>query len=129
MNRRTYLITMAAAGGVSTVAAQPARNPIQLHVDLDVNPAQENEMVSNFRKVFRPTISKQPGFVAVTLLKLRNFMAGDFAKNWNYRLIISFQTEEQRLVWVKTDDHQRAWPTIEKTLRGNKFKAVLYDIV
>ena len=129
MNRRTYLITMAAAGGVSTVAAQPARNPIQLHVDLDVNPAQENEMVSNFRKVFRPTISKQPGFVAVTLLKLRNVMAGDFAKNWNYRLIISFQTEEQRLVWVKTDDHQRAWPTIEKTLRGNKFKAVLYDIV
>jgi len=129
MNRRTYLITMAAAGGVSTVAAQPARNPIQLHVDLDVNPAQENEMVSNFRKVFRPTISKQPGFVAVTLLKLRNVMAGDFAKNWNYRLIISFQTEEQRLAWVKTDDHQRAWPTIEKTLRGNKFKAVLYDIV
>jgi len=120
---------MAATGGVSTVAAQPARNPIQLHVDLDVNPAQENEMVSNFRKVFRPTISKQPGFVAVTLLKLRNVMAGDFAKNWNYRLIISFQTEEQRLAWVKTDDHQRAWPTIEKTLRGNKFKAVLYDIV
>jgi len=129
MNRRTYLITMAAAGGISTAAAQPARNPIQLHVDLDVNPAQENEMVSNFRKVFRPTISKQPGFVAVTLLKLRNVMAGDFAKNWNYRLIISFQTEEQRLAWVKHDDHQRAWPTIEKTLRGGKFKAVLYDIV
>ena len=129
MNRRTYLITMAATGGVSTVAAQPARNPIQLHVDLDVNPAQENEMVSNFRKVFRPTISKQPGFVAVTLLKLRNVMAGDFAKNWNYRVIISFQTEEQRLAWVKTDDHQRVWPTIEKTLRGGKFKAILYDIV
>ena len=129
MNRRTYLLTMAAAGGVATAAAQPARNPIQLHVDLDVNPAQENEMVSNFRKVFRPTISKQPGFVAVTLLKLRNVMAGDFAKNWNYRLIISFQTEEQRLVWVKTDDHQRAWPTIEKTLRGSKIRVVLYDVV
>jgi hypothetical protein len=129
MNRRTYLMTMAVAGGVSTAAAQPARNAIQLHVDLDVNPAQENEMVSNFRKVFRPTISKQAGFVAVTLLKLRNVMAGDFAKNWNYRLIISFQTEEQRLTWVKTDDHQRVWPTIEKTLRGSKIRVILYDVV
>ena len=46
-----------------------------------------------------------------------------------YRLIISFQTEEQGLKWVDTAAHQKAWPTVENTLVVQKFTALLYDPV
>ena len=39
-----------------------------------------------------------------------------------YRLIISFQTEEQRVKWVASDAHQKAWATVENTLIGPKFE-------
>ena len=38
-------------------------NPIELHVDLDVEPTKEKDLVSMFHTVFEPTIGKQPGFV------------------------------------------------------------------
>jgi heme-degrading monooxygenase HmoA len=126
MHRRTCLATLAAAGGS---LAAPAASPIQLHVDLDVDPAKEKELVANFRQVFRPAISKQPGFVSVRLLRLRKAIAGAAPSNAPYRLVISFQTEEQRQTWVASDDHQRAWPTIEGTLKGAKLTAVLYDTI
>ncbi|MEK7405685.1 MAG: antibiotic biosynthesis monooxygenase [Acidobacteriota bacterium] len=124
MRRRTCLTSLVAAA----LPAAAAPNPIQLHVDLDVDPAKEKDLVAAFRKVFRPAISKQPGFVNVRLLKLRQAVVGEAPKDASYRLLISFQTEEQRQTWVKTDDHQQAWPAIEKTLRG-KVTALLYDVV
>jgi hypothetical protein len=97
-----------------------AGNPIELHVDLDVEPAKEKDLVSTFHTVFEPTIGKQPGFVFVSLLKLRGAAIA-------YRLVISFATEEQRIGWVATDDHQRVWPQMEKNLRGVKFTTALWD--
>lgn len=94
--------------------------PIELHCDLEVDPAKEKELVKTFHTVFEPTIGKQAGFVSVTLLKLRAAKAG-------YRLVIGFQTEEQRLAWVATDDHQRVWPQMERNLKGSKFTAALWD--
>ncbi|HUQ91827.1 MAG TPA: 2,3-bisphosphoglycerate-independent phosphoglycerate mutase [Bryobacteraceae bacterium] len=101
-----------------------ATEPIQLHCDLEVDPAKEAEMVENFRTVFRPVISRQPGFVDVRLLKVRKDAPGVM----RYRLLISFQTEEQRQTWVATEDHQRVWPAIEKTLTGKKFSGIVYDV-
>ncbi len=133
MNRRKYLQTMAAAGAVAAVdeaaGAAAAAPPIQLHVDLDVDAAKEKELVSNFQTIFKPTIRKQPGFVEVKLMKLRKAMKGSAPANTSYRLLISFQTEAQRVTWVATADHQRVWPSIEKNLKGEKFSAVLFDLV
>ena len=128
MNRRHCLQALAATPLVSG-AAPAAGKPIQLHVDLEVDPAKEDELAANFERVFRPAISRQPGFVEVKLLKLRNALAGTPPPNMRYRLIISFQTEELRQKWVATDDHQAAWPEIEKTLTGAKYTAFLYDAV
>ncbi len=126
MRRRTCLQGLWAA---LALPASAATNPIQLHVDLDVDPAKEKQLVANFRKVFRPVISKQPGFVSVRLLKLRQALTGAAPANAPYRLVISFQSEEQRQTWVASKDHQQAWPSIEGTLRGAKLVAVLYDTV
>lgn len=128
MNRRNYLKSMAAMTAASAVpASAAAAKPIQLHCDLFVDPKREAEMLKNFETIFRPTISKQPGFVAVHLLKLRIERIGKAPVGSRYRLVISFETEEQRVKWVEHDDHQRAWPTIERTLVEPKFTALLYD--
>lgn len=128
MQRRTYLKTMAAVIPAATTAFA-APPPIQLHVDMELDPAREKEMLANFRNVFRPTISKQPGFVSVSLLKLRAEKQGKAPAGCSYRAIISFQTEEQRLAWVARPAHQQSWGTVEKTLKGVKYIALLYDPV
>ncbi len=128
MKRRTYLKAMAAALPAATTAFA-APPPIQLHCDMELDPAREKEMLANFRNVFRPTISKQPGFVSVTLLKLRAEKQGKAPAGCSYRAIISFQTEEQRLAWVARPAHQQAWGTVENTLKGVKYIALLYDPV
>jgi hypothetical protein len=50
-------------------------HPIQLLVDLVVDPAKEQEMLRNFHDVFRPAASKQAGFFDVKMLKLRSVLA------------------------------------------------------
>ena len=126
MNRRQSMMAMAA--GVAVAQAQSG-SPIQLHVDLEVDPKREAEMLKNYKATFRPAIVKQPGFVDVKLLKLRKEVAGKAPAGSPYRLIISFQTEEQREKWVASDLHQKVWPTIEASLKGQKYIVLLYDPV
>jgi heme-degrading monooxygenase HmoA len=128
MNRRKSFHALAAFGAAA-LPAPAAGGAIQLHVDLEVDKAKEKDLLANFRKTFRPTISKQDGFVDVKLLKFNQSMHGDPPKSMTYRLVISFQTEAQRLKWVASGDHQAAWPTIERNLTGAKLAAWLYDIV
>ena len=97
---------------------------IQLHVDLDVDPAQEQQAFAAFRDTFSPAICQQPGFTDVQLLRLRG-ETGDF----NYRLLIGLESEEQRQQWVGTPLHQEVWPLIERTLRRSKYAVRLYDVL
>ncbi len=129
MNRRNYLKVLAAALPATQMAKAAAAPPIQLHCDLFLDPKREKEMLDNYAKIFHPTIIKQPGFVSVTLLKLKKENQGKAPAGASYRLVISFQTEEQRLKWVDSAEHKRAWPTVENCLLGEKFTALLYDPV
>jgi hypothetical protein len=128
MNRRTYLKAVVAAGAAGALPAA-AGQPIQLHVDLDVDPAKEKELLTNYRTKFRPAISAQPGFVEVKLMKLESAVAGQAPPNVSYRLLLSFQTEDQRKAWVATATHQKVWPTIQQTLRGPNVNAVLFQVI
>jgi heme-degrading monooxygenase HmoA len=138
MNRRNYLKALAAmlpAAGMAQTAKKGvapktvAPPPIMLHCDLFLNPAKEKDMLSIWHKTFRPAIIKQPGFVSVSLLKLRKENQGKAPAGASYRLTISFKTEEERLTWVATDLHQKAWGQMEACLVGEKFNALLYDPV
>ena len=129
MNRRTNLkLLMAGASASVTASAEGAATPIQLHVEMNVQPGREQELMDNYKKIFRPAIRKQPGFVDVKLLKLRSTPMGK-APDAAFRLLISFEKEEQRVTWTKTDLHQKVWPTLEKTLKPNMLGVVLYDSV
>jgi hypothetical protein len=116
------------AGACATAAgAASKQSPIQLHVDLSVEPAREQEMLHNFHTIFRPAASKQPGFVDVKMLKLRSALAGTAPTGANYRFELTFASEDQRKVWVATATHQQVWPTIEKTLTTKTYTVLLYD--
>ncbi|MBI2687753.1 MAG: antibiotic biosynthesis monooxygenase [Acidobacteria bacterium] len=128
MNRRRAVITaLAASAAVKAQTKKSADQTIQLHVDILVDPAKEKELKKNFKEIFKPAMSKQPGYEHVYLLKLREAKAGKAPEGSNYRLVINFKSEEDRLNWVKTDIHQKVWPTIEGTFKVKSFNAVLYD--
>jgi len=131
MKRRTYLKTMLAGAG-SLAGASPAlaatpEHPIQLHLDLSVDPAKEQEMLHNFKTIFRPAASKQPGYIDVQMLKLRSAIQGKAPQGANYRFVLTFASEELRQKWIATPVHQKVWPTIENTLTSKNYSVLLYD--
>ena len=127
MKRRTCLTTMLAAGASSS-AALAAGRPIQLHLDMSVDPAKEKELLHNFETSFRPAAQKQPGFLDVKLMKLAKTVQGKLPDGVNYRFMISFQTEEHRLKWVATAVHQKVWPMLENTLTTKNYPVLVFDV-
>ncbi len=128
MNRRTHLRTLGAALVSSAARAQPAK-PIQLFVEMEVDPRREQEMVNNFHTIFLPEAKKHPGYLSVKLLKLRQVVQGS-SPSINYRFELVFESEELRQKWIATPAHQRVWPTIEKTLKSAKnYPVLLFDEV
>ena len=129
MKRRACLKTIVAAGATAAgaLAAGP-EHPIQLHVDLAVNPAKEKEMLHNFETIFRPEAAKDPGFIDVMMLKLRTAMQGSAPAGVNYRFSLTYRSEELRQRWVASAEHQRVWPTIEKLLSSKNYTVLLFDV-
>lgn len=120
--------TLAALLALGALPATAAGKPIQLEVDLTVDPAKEKEMLNNFESIFKPAAAKQNGYVDVKLLKLRSTLAGKAPAGVNYRFCLIYQSEELRQKWVASDIHQQVWPTIEKTLVHKNYNVLLFDI-
>ena len=127
MKRRACLKTILVGACAAKAGAEIPGHPIQLHVDLAVDPAKEQEMLHNFHNVFRPAAAKQPGFIDVKMLKLRSALAGAAPSGASYRFELIFASEEQRKAWVATATHKKVWPTIEKTLTSKDYTVLLYD--
>jgi hypothetical protein len=130
MMRRTYLNrVLGGAAALAVAQALPDEHAIELHVDLAVDPARESEMLEVFHKTFRPAASRQRGFIDANMLKLRSAKRGEAPVGANYRFVLRFKTEEQRLAWVATAVHQKTWPLITNTLTNPNYTALLYDLV
>jgi hypothetical protein len=127
MKRRTYLAGLVAAA-VHTGTAQTKGRPIQLHLDLLVDPKREQEMLSNFEKVFRPEAQKHPGYIDLKMLKLSSAIRGASPAGGKYRFVLTFESEALRQKWIASKDHDRVWPEIEKTLLDKNFGILLYDV-
>jgi hypothetical protein len=129
MRRRTCLKTIVAAGAsaAGVLAAGPG-HPIQLHVDLAVDPAREKEMLHNFESIFRPEAAKHPGYIDVKMLKLRTALQGSAPAGVNYRFSLTYRSEQLRQKWVASAVHQRVWRTIEDTLSSKNYTVLLFDV-
>jgi len=129
MNRRTYIQTVfAAAYAAASARAAEAPKKIELHLDLAVAPGREKEMLANFERIFKPTAKKQPGYIDLKMLKLREAIRGGAPPGGSFRFVLDFESEELRQKWIASAAHAKAWPTIEDTLSDKNFNILLYDI-
>jgi heme-degrading monooxygenase HmoA len=77
-----------------------------LHIDLNLKTGEAQALEHTFIESFRPAISSQPGFHRVELLRPNE-------SQWDYRLVIVFDSQPQQQAWVASDLHQQVWPQIE----------------
>jgi heme-degrading monooxygenase HmoA len=96
---------------VLTLAAQKKEfdvpGPIELHIYLTAKAGQEAELERVYKEVFYPAVSRQKGFRSSQLMRKPNTS--------EYTVRLSFNTEELRMQWVASADHQKAWPALQAT--------------
>jgi heme-degrading monooxygenase HmoA len=78
---------------------------IELHISLEPLPGSEADLEKLYRDAYVPGISIQPGFVRSTLLKRRDALR-------EYQIDITFESEDLRLRWAASPEHQAAWPRV-----------------
>jgi heme-degrading monooxygenase HmoA len=135
MKRRSCLKAMlAAAGGAVLPAvafADPQASddrPIQLHADLAVDPAKEQEMLEFFEQKFRPAAAQQPGYIDLRMLKLKSTLRGAAPPGTNYQFVLTFSSEALRQKWIATELHKQLWPIIEGSLTDKNYSRLLYEV-
>jgi heme-degrading monooxygenase HmoA len=132
MKRRAHLkaLVLGALGlGLGKAQVKGGGKPIHLFVEMEVDPKNEKEMLSNFHNIFVPEAKKHPGFISVKMLKFQRVMQGT-APPVNYRFELEFESEELRQKWIATPEHKRVWPTVEKFIKDRKdYPVVLFDEV
>jgi antibiotic biosynthesis monooxygenase (ABM) superfamily enzyme len=102
---------------------------IVLYCDLAVDPAREEEMLTNFHTEFKPAAEKFPGYIDVKMLKLRRVLQGGPPppSDVNYRFQLTFTSEEARRRWIASDIHRRVWPLVEQTVTNKNYLTLLTD--
>jgi hypothetical protein len=101
---------------------------IQVHVDLAIVPAKEQEMVRYFQTVFRPAAQKFRGYVDVRMLKLAAVPVGTAPSGINYRFAITYESEELRQKWVASEIHQEVWGAMEK-MASPDYSVLQFDVI
>lgn len=134
MKRRHVLKKLFAASALTAAAppleAQGAKkSPIQLHTDLHVKVESEQQLLSDFHKLYLPRIRKAPGFIDAKLLKFKQANVGKAHPHFNYRLVQIFETEALREAWTKNEAHKIAWHSAIEAHVKVPFDAFLYEIV
>lgn len=129
MKRRVCLATLASMTLAGRVPAADSTHPIQVHVDMSVDPAKEKEMLRHFEQDFKPAAAKFPGYIDVKIIKLRSAFQGKPPAGLNYRFVPTYQNEELRQKWIASDIHQKVWGMIESTLRNKDYAVLLFDVV
>jgi heme-degrading monooxygenase HmoA len=102
---------------------------IQVHVEMAVDPAKEQEMVRYFQTVFRPAAMKFRGYIDVRMLKLVAVPVGAAPADLNYRFSITYESEELRQKWVASEIHQEVWGAMERTLSSPNYTVMLFEVI
>ncbi len=101
--------------------------PIQLHLDLLVDPSKETQMLEYFRTQFRPAAMKFDGYVELKMIKLSHAAVGTAPKDVNYRFVLRYKSEEMRQKWVTSDVHAKVWGELEKTFLSNNYDVLIFQ--
>jgi hypothetical protein len=102
---------------------------IQVHVDLAIDPAKEQEMLRYFQNEFRPAAKKFQGYIDVRMLELRAVPVGTAPAGINYRFAITYENEDLRQKWVTSEIHREVWGGMEKMLSSPEYTVLLFDVI
>jgi hypothetical protein len=102
---------------------------IQVHVDLAIDPAKEQDMLRYFQTVFRPAAMKFRGYIDVRMLKVDAVPVGTPPPGINYRFAITYEREDLRQKWVASEIHQEVWGGMEKMLSTPDYTVILFEVI
>jgi mannose-6-phosphate isomerase-like protein (cupin superfamily) len=123
----------AAAGGARPAAAAPATNKgMSLQMDFIVNADKAAEFEKMYTTIYVPALKVQKGYLSSKLLRIYNETASKRIQaeqtTYNYQIQLFFDSEENRMLWVRSSQHNIAWPAATK-LANERFKWRGYDVV
>ena len=85
---------------------------LQIHFDISPDKAADFERM--YREAYAPALRKQPGYLGSKLLRLFPPQAaqeiGADPTEFNYQMVLVFDTEENRRRWAASADHAVVWP-------------------
>lgn len=93
---------------------------VLLTITLEVKAGRTAQLAENFRKQFLPAVSRRPGFAGAQL-------ARELEASQQMLILLFFETEQQRLDWVESPQHDPAWTTIASLCDG--YTPVSYEVV
>jgi antibiotic biosynthesis monooxygenase (ABM) superfamily enzyme len=93
---------------------------IERHVTFNVIPGKERDFEDLFAQAYSIAMSRQPGFVSVTLLK-------EHEKGAIYQMAIRFQSMETAAAWRDSEDHKALAPRIKALYSSNSVQ--VYDVI
>lgn len=93
---------------------------IERHVTFNVIPGKEKDFENLFKNEYSIAMSKQPGFVSVTLLK-------EHEKEAVYQMSIRFQSLETAAAWRDSPDHKALSPKIKALYKESTVQ--VYEVI
>ncbi len=93
---------------------------IERHVTFYVIAGKGKDFETLFRDEYRVAMSKQPGFVSVSLLK-------EHEKEGLYQMVIRFQSLETAAAWRDSEDHKALSPKIKALYTESHIQ--VYEVV
>ena len=93
---------------------------IERHVTFNVIPGKEEDFEALFKDAYGIAMSKQPGFVSVTLLR-------EHEKEAVYQMVIRFQSLETAAAWRDSADHKTLSPNMKALYKESTVQ--VYEVV
>ena len=93
---------------------------IERHVTFNVIPGKEKDFENLFKEQYSVAMSKQPGFVSVTLLK-------EHEKEAIYQMVIRFKSLETAAAWRDSADHKALSPKVKALYSGSSVQ--VYEVI
>jgi len=93
---------------------------IERHVTFNVIPGKEKDFEALFKEAYNVAMSKQPGFVSVTLLK-------EHEKESVYQMAIRFQSLGTAAAWRDSPDHKALSPKIKTLYKESTVQ--VYEVI
>ena len=93
---------------------------IERHVTFNVIPGKGKDFEKLFREEYSAAMSKQPGFVSVTLLK-------EHEKEAFYQMVIRFQSLETAAAWRDSAEHKALSPRIKALYKESTVQ--VYEVI